>query len=119
MIGWLAGNILYGLVIGMGVGMLLLMGAAVKAIRVAAGAPSQAAVGESLKQREIRQTAATEKRRLERRNENLQEEVEQLTAERDELLERLQAQNESLQLFSKRVNPSEKGALSIQSVQQA
>jgi hypothetical protein len=34
-IGWLAGNIFYGLLIGMGVGYLVLMGAAVKAIRVA------------------------------------------------------------------------------------
>lgn len=43
-IGWIAGNILYGLVIGMGLGMLVLMGAAVKAIRVAAAGtetPSQ------------------------------------------------------------------------------
>jgi hypothetical protein len=34
-IGWFAGNLLYGLVIGMGVGMLILMAAAVKAVRVA------------------------------------------------------------------------------------
>jgi hypothetical protein len=34
-IGWLAGNLLYGLVIGMGLVMLVLMAAAVKAISVA------------------------------------------------------------------------------------
>jgi hypothetical protein len=46
-IGWLAGNLLYGLVIGMGVGMLVLMGAAVKAVRVVSAGPPLQAEAES------------------------------------------------------------------------
>lgn len=97
-VGFLTGNPLSGLVIGVVAGMVILVAFAVHAVRVAAaGAPSQGAVEESRKQREIQQRTAAESRRLERQNESLQEQVEELTAERDELLDRLQVHIESLE----------------------
>ena len=96
-VGFLTGNPLSGLVIGVVAGMVLLVAFAWHAVRVAAAGGPELPAGELTKQRELREASRGEIRRLEMRNESLQEQIELLTSERDELLERLQVQSEPLE----------------------
>ena len=59
--------------------------------------PSQAPTPPSTRQRLLQEKLRGELSHLARRNESLQEKIEELRAERDDLLERLQVQNESLE----------------------
>lgn len=97
-IGLLTDYLVYGLVAGVLLGMLLLGGFSLKAISIAAqGTPPGLAPSGKAENREAKQTSEAEIRRLKKRSESLQEEVAELTAERDDLLEWLQAQSESLE----------------------
>jgi hypothetical protein len=92
-IGFWANNLVYGLVIGVVLGMLLLGGFALKAISIAAaGAPPALAPTGQGKSSASREASEARIRRLETDNGALHEQIERLTSERDELLERLQAQ---------------------------
>jgi cell division protein FtsN len=94
-IGFWANNLVYGLVIGVVLGMLLLGGFAVKAISIAAaGAPPTLPAANKGERSASREASEARIRRLETENGALHEQIERLTSERDELLERLQTQSE-------------------------
>lgn len=95
-LGWLAGNLLYGLVIGMGLGFLVLMAATFQAVRAAsAGDAALRANRVAQPDKQLR----TENQRLRGENERLRAEIEEFSGESDEAQLKQRCRQLSEELF--------------------
>ena len=95
-LGWLAGNLLYGLVIGMGAGFLVLMAATFQAVRVASVGEAAIRADQTGKSdKELR----TENKRLRAENERLRAEIEEFSGEGEEAQLKQRCRQLSEELF--------------------